>query len=262
MESFVKNDFRTGGYAMRSRLSSDDYLESREFPFHIQRYELTPGGGVPAHAHEFIELVYVEKGSGYHDYNGSPHPIRAGDVFVIARNASHAYRVGRRLSLRVCNVLFETRLLARELSVMAEVTPFVRFFYIEPFLRQSADFQDRLTVNAAEAMDIEPLLDRLESVYKEKGLGYRIWIKALLIELFIVLSRCSARALEEPELGRDASDAETIRRICRFIEQHHEQDWTMEQITGMCGMSKTKFSVLPIFPHNPPSGKKLDFCII
>lgn len=59
-------------------------LESDNFPFHTSPYAFKPGENILAHSHEFIELAYISKGAGEHQYNnGEYYRISEGDVFII-----------------------------------------------------------------------------------------------------------------------------------------------------------------------------------
>lgn len=221
---------------------NEDYLESSDFPFHVVPYFLDSNRQVLPHAHEFIEFVYIADGHGEHQYQEQSYSISKGDIFVIEPDTEHAYRVPDHSFLHVFNVLFHPSFLSTELQIMSEVTPFVNFFYVEPFLRQSLDFQSHLTLTPDEEIEVKHYIERMLNEYKTKRLGYRIVIKALLIELFICLSRCYDNSVHQPMTSL-ADEEKVIYRIREFIELHHARPLTLEQVCMLCGMSHSTFTL-------------------
>lgn len=221
-------------------LKNAHFFKDRDFPFHVEEYLIGPKERIPSHSHEFIEFVYVAEGRGVHQYKGERFYIKKGDVFVIEPNISHAYEVNQEDQLLVYNILFLPSLLNNELKALSRVNSFVDFFFVEPFLRNAMNFSAHLKLNGYEQAEIKKFIQNLLYEYNEKKLGYRIMAITHMIELFVFLSRCYDK---HPPLKTFEYDEQVITYICRFIEKHYEKDLTLEQISKMCGMSKTTFSI-------------------
>lgn len=222
--------------------TDEEWLESKEFPFFSALYAFEDGEYKEPHSHEFIEFVYVTQGTGTHYYQGFSYPIARGDVFVIEPNAEHSYMANRD-KLAVYNVLFQPSLIAAELETLASFVSFIDFFYVEPFMRRYADFQSHLVLDVNQHLEIVFLLDRLLNEFNRKRLGYRVLVKTQLIELFVLLSRCHEENNKQSLPGLSSHEA-IIRRVCQFIELHHAQPLTLQQVSQLCGMSQTEFSRL------------------
>jgi AraC-like DNA-binding protein/mannose-6-phosphate isomerase-like protein (cupin superfamily) len=222
---------------------NDKFLESKDFLFHAAPYQIESNETIPPHTHEFVELAFISQGEGEHEYEGVLFPISQGDVFIIEPGKEHAYRVGENQQLKVVNVLFVPALLTGELEALSNVTSFIDFFYMEPFLRSDVSFQCKLTLNARQQFELRELMDRLIHEYKFKESGYRFLIKTILIEIFITLSRIYEKNKQKP-LSSIASDKEMIERVCQFIELRHASPLTLEQVSLMAGMSQSKFTSL------------------
>jgi AraC-like DNA-binding protein/mannose-6-phosphate isomerase-like protein (cupin superfamily) len=228
-----------GGLAM-IYYTKEHFLESPDFPFYIAPFTVKPSRISP-HQHEFIECVFVAEGAGEHIYNGRSYPIARGDFFVIEPNVVHGYRVRGSLPMVVYNVLFLPSLLETELRHLSQVTPFIHFFYLEPLLREPSDFQYHLKLSVNEDLETKFLLDRILNEYTQKNLGYRLCIKAMLMELFIFLSRCYENRISKPLSS--SRDEETIMKwVCELTRLHYAQPIMMEQIYQMCGMSASAFT--------------------
>ncbi|MDF2724891.1 MAG: hypothetical protein K0Q59_4566 [Paenibacillus sp.] len=224
-----------------TRLNNSTHLESPDFPFHIGEYRFVPGQVVELHSHEFIEFVFVSSGSGTHISCGSEYPIREGDVYVIEPDAEHGYISDTDKPLTVFNILIAPHLLKRELQALSAVSSFVDFFYVEPFLRETASFHSRLTLTADERLEMVLMLERLSEEYNEKRLGYRLLVKTRLIDMFVFLSRCYSRLIHKPTMA-DAPSGKTMQRIAEFIRQRHASPLTLAQVSRMCDLSPSAFA--------------------
>lgn len=220
--------------------SKDEYLESDEFPFRAFLYRTSPERPKLLHCHDFIELVYVSEGRGEHLYKGSSYPVSKGDIFVIPPFVEHDYSVIGDTSLDVFNVMFLPSFLTEELQTLSQVTPFFNFFYVEPFFRQSLDFESHMKLSVLEGREIRQRLDRIIEEFDRKALGYRISIKALLIEMLVWLSRKYEQRSITPPLP--AGDSKVIQSVCEFLEHHYAQEISLEQACQMCGMSQSSFT--------------------
>jgi AraC family L-rhamnose operon regulatory protein RhaS len=220
--------------------SKERYLESDEFAFAAFPYSTMPDRPFTPHLHEFVELVYVDSGCGEHLYKGNRFPVSKGDLFVIPPYAEHDYRVIGDAPLDVYNILFLPSFLVSELKVLSQVTPFVQFFYVEPFMKQNPDFESHLKLSRSEAEEVKQRLDRIVREFRDKALGYRITVKALLIELLVWLSRRYEPVTAGPPF--QTRDSEAIRKLCEFLDTHYAEPLQLEQVCRMCGMSQSAFT--------------------
>ncbi|MFD0713895.1 helix-turn-helix domain-containing protein [Paenibacillus sp. GCM10027626] len=221
------------------QITNKQLLESEDFPFYIDAVTIVPEEHVEDHSHEFIELAYVYAGTGSHRYNkGDYHTISSGDVFVIEPGMDHAYVGGRTENLIIYNVIFTPSLLKEELNMMAAFTSFLDFFYVEPLLRNDVRFQTRLTLYEHEQLEMKALLHRMLNEKQQKSLGYRIFIKTAMIQLFIFLSRCH----QHKESQASPPPEKTMEHMLDFIHRHYAQPITLEQISRISGWSVSAFS--------------------
>ncbi len=219
------------------------FFDSKDFYCSILPFDLPHNERIELHHHLFVEFVWVISGSGEHLYQGYSSPIKAGDVFVIEPNEEHGYHVTGE-ALKGYNLLFQPSLLSAEFAMLSNVSSFVDFFYVEPFLRQSHHFIKHLRLKPHEQVEMKLLFDRLESEFTQRDEVYRIVIKTYLIQMFVFLSRCYQQRRQKP-LVSFANDQDIINRVCDFISLHYTKPLTLEQVSQICAMSpstfKTKF---------------------
>lgn len=220
--------------------TDEHWLESKEFPFYTEHYHFYRDEIIETHSHEFMEVVYVVEGTGLHEYRGSSYPISTGDVLIIEPYIPHAYHADAS-HLSVVNVIFQPSLLESELHILTQFTSFIGFFYVEPFFRKQANFQDHLKLNQQEHIEMMIQLDKIAHEFSQKKMGYHVIIKHRLIELFVFLSRCFANR-EQPAWPPAHDEGTLFQDLSEFIRTHYAQPLTLEQAAQLCGMSQTSFA--------------------
>ena len=60
--------------------------------FAMRQFEVAVGGYTPHHQHDYEHEVYVLEGEGVVVDDGTPRPIRGGDVIYVAPNDVHQFR--------------------------------------------------------------------------------------------------------------------------------------------------------------------------
>ncbi len=59
--------------------------------FAMRHFTVEPGGHTPRHSHNYEHEIYVVKGQGQVEYDGSMQSIRAGDVLWVEPNRVHQF---------------------------------------------------------------------------------------------------------------------------------------------------------------------------
>lgn len=60
--------------------------------FSMRQFRVAAGGFTPRHTHDYEHEVVVVGGQGTVEYDGSDHPLREGDVLLVAPNVLHQFR--------------------------------------------------------------------------------------------------------------------------------------------------------------------------
>ncbi|OME77109.1 hypothetical protein BK120_26625 [Paenibacillus sp. FSL A5-0031] len=223
-----------------SILNGNAFFEDREFPFFIQRYQIKKGEVIPAHTHDFVELVYVVKGGALHEMADQRYPLATGDVFVIEPQTYHGYFNTDGEETIVYNLLFEKQLLQKELGVLLQIPAFINFFYLAPFLRKNASFVPYISLNEHQRGHLEFLLQKIHKEFYEKPVGYQLVIKTNWIECLVLLSRYQDN--NENNNNSPLPKEEWMSSILHFVEQNYRQPLSLNQLSQTCGMSVSSFT--------------------
>ena len=72
-------------------LTSEALFPNQDLPFFISKYYHTEFSDLKVHSHDFIEIVYVCDGRGYHLYNGTTYPVTKGELYIINSRTPHCF---------------------------------------------------------------------------------------------------------------------------------------------------------------------------
>ncbi|GGG22711.1 AraC family transcriptional regulator [Paenibacillus abyssi] len=225
---------------MVSTLQGKAYFEGDSFPFFIQRYIIQKDETIPSHTHDFIELIYVVKGSALHEMAEQRYALATGDVFVIEPQTYHSYIGSDTEETIIYNVLFEKQLLQKELGGLLEIPAFIHFFYLAPFLRKNASFVPYISLTVEQRRQIESLLQKIDREFHEKPVGYQLIIKTSWIECLVLLSRYHEE--HQNSSNHTLPKEDWMDSILHFVEQHHRQPLSLDQLSRTCGMSVSSFT--------------------
>ena len=102
---------------------------SGEEPFNIHRTEVSQ---VCLHTHDFIEIAYIENGSGIHILGNQKQQTQQGDLFIMNANIVHGFLTsGGKNKLGVINCIFRAEFLDDALAGCGDdfLGAFYRIFF-------------------------------------------------------------------------------------------------------------------------------------
>jgi len=223
-------------------LDSHRYMRN-EFPFWITRTVQTT---INEHGHEFVELVYVVRGSGYHIFEGTEYAIRAGDVFIINPGETHAYRVESGSRMEIVNCLFMPSFIPDALLRELEITASMDYFYVHPFLKKDVRFNHRLNLSGSDAAAVQTLLESMIREIGERGPGHQTIIRLQMVELLVLLSRFYAmlQSSGSPSQPRVSERIMTARRIYGYLERNYDKKISLDSLAGLFNVSTRQLNRL------------------
>jgi AraC-like DNA-binding protein/quercetin dioxygenase-like cupin family protein len=211
----------------------------------------------PMHAHEFVELVYVARGKGWHRVryrteqrtesdsrqrrHAIDHRIVAGDTFVIAPGEEHRYE--RTQGLQIYNVIFMPDVLRESFPQLRQVEGVFKFLLTEPIFRSEARFGNKLHLAPSARRRVEESLEVMREELSADRPESRMIVRARLAELIVRIGRACE---EEPEsAAKGGADLQgkhaAIRKAIEFMENQFAEPLTLENIAHQCYLSPHHF---------------------
>ncbi|HEX2949752.1 MAG TPA: helix-turn-helix domain-containing protein, partial [Armatimonadota bacterium] len=223
-----------------SHYLAKDRFPAASFPLTVEKTPQTTV--VPPHTHDFVEVVFVAGGQGYHqkcstleEYpSGNVEPTETyrvvpGDIFVIAPGERHTYVNNE--SLVLYNILFLPDLLREDYNYLKTMPGLFDFFVIEPFFRSETGFSRKLHLKLTEQRIFE---ERLETIISELAYaepGFEIMAKAQFLECLVIIGRACESLDGTVSQGADLpGKQQAIQRAIAFMEENFSAQLSLESI--------------------------------
>lgn len=220
------------------KLSGKD--NKKLFPDSLEFRVFRHGGDVIKHSHEFLELVYIENGTGVHEINRKKYNIELGDVFVINPDEVHSYY--NSVNLKIINILIKSSFLKKEFSFKKPMDGFWDLFFIEPFFREEVKFSHKLKLSIEQIKDIEKILLEIMSELQRKSHGYKILTKAKLLEFIIKLCRFYMTYQEKEKFNIDMMHKkDTLFNVLKFISENYLEKINLKDLAEIMHLQPNYF---------------------
>jgi len=185
---------------------------------------------VKEHAHEYLELAYVQSGHMEHHINGQVYTLGPGDFFIVDYDTDHAYQRISQQRLTVQNILFYPEFLDRGLTG-------VRFFrdmmrsYLLRFAYQT--LRDDPTGIAFQDDDgkIQALINDIYAEYDQKNYGYLEYIRCILVELLILIMRKIGQQSRLPV------KSDVVANMIKYANDHYSEQLRLSKLSQLLGYS-------------------------
>lgn len=183
------------------------------------------------HYHNLFEVSIVLSGKGYYFVNGEVLEIKEGSVVLFNKLVPHAWLCSKEdIPIQKTFNFYPTILLAKELDDKEN-------YFIKMCL-------DHITYLHVKQEDSEYILKIFEQIYKEyinKKQGYKTYIKNLLIEFFIEMTRRQKR-VDIPRKHKVAS--REIEVALEYMKSNFHLNITLDEVAKQVYMHQNYFSTV------------------
>lgn len=200
------------------------------------------------HRHEMIQINYVLRGQLFHQINSTTFPIVKGDVFIIPPYIPHRLIKDGEKSFEIIELEFEPEFLfgttANNAVKIDDYRSLFNFAYIEPFLVSEGEVKPRLNLSGKAQITAENLFAEIKEEYTVQSDSYVLAIKALLLQLLVLLGRNFSRTMEKSEQQLFTRHQHALEESLKYIENHYTEALTIEQVSRVALLSPSYFSYL------------------
>jgi AraC-like DNA-binding protein len=214
---------KTHKYLTRQYMLSKDY--------EIFYYSNSDIASINLHHHDFYECYFFVSGDVTYLIEGKTYYLKSGDIVLINSKELHQAIINNKQENYERIVLWLDRTFLRQLST--EETNLSRCFeeeYRRNVLRGDIEFQH----------NIKALLLKLLSLENYKGIGRELLYKAYIAEIMVYLNDFAFN--EEVHLGSDIKRSNLIDEIIEYINNHIDEDITVDMISEEFYLSKFHLS--------------------
>ena len=190
--------------------------------------------GEPEHLHEFIELVYVLRGSGVHGIDGVEYHVRRGSLLFINYRQVHYFRSDPRDPMEICDVLLDPEWLSQRLIGSENAFELLTLSAFSQF-QQSVDPKTALVRfmgeerRRAEAL-IREMIEEKTSAHPGFSTVLKAQVSILLTMVFRKMSAVGVRYSGPDE------------EFLSYIRQNCTEKLTLEDLAKQCFYNPSYFS--------------------
>lgn len=212
-------------------------------PFFIEkRKELT----TEIHRHEFVQIIYVSKGSSEHVLNDNKFSIYKGDIFIMPPYVPHYFVEGG--DAEIYEYEFTPEFINEKFSIEYKDNSFMDFAYLEPFLVAENKIKPRLNLTGNVQREVENILNNIMLEYEQREKDFELVIKALTLQLLIIVSRQYNRNEETNENNYVfMKHRDSLIKTIDFINENYFESISLDDAVRVSLLSKSYFGYL--FKH-------------
>ena len=189
---------------------------------------------VPLHWHSEMELNYIKSGSGFFKYEDQTISAKPGDIFLIQPNVLHAIMSDEHSSFFYDTIVFHQNMLVGSYDDRCYTDILLPFF---------SSRRRVLVPVSQETPGYHELHDSVRTIMQcaHKNLATSdLLLKSELLRLFYLLASTPGLCTEHT-VSTESRMTETLRPVLTYIQKHHSESVTIEQLAKIAHMSSSYF---------------------
>jgi AraC-like DNA-binding protein len=225
------------------RLRKDELGLDPAFPFWIGTVELVrdPDMRETRHWHDCLEITCLRSGKVDYFVDGETYCMGRGDVIIFNDVEPHGWDVLSESAMEEARASALVATFSPEL--VTEGASLFDYEYLSPFKERGSNFRNRLSADDEGVARLVALLEEAHVEYEAEGPGYRLMIKAIVLQLLTLLQRCHRRGSPRTEMLESRRKAlERVAGALDFIQDHFREDISLDDAAREAGMSPHYFS--------------------
>lgn len=178
------------------------------------------------HRHDFFEVLYLKKGSGFHVIDGNNYEIKPPCVFFMSRGQAHKLELSQDIEGYLFIFTADFYLLNR--ADQNRLIEFPFFYTIH---------QDNPPLQLENESDIRFLEDLFRKGIAEisQPEGYSIEMLRSILDL--ILTTCAARYQAPENLMNKGKGQILVKRFFHFLEENHHKNLSLNEYARMIGVT-------------------------
>ena len=189
---------------------------------------------VPLHWHSEMELNYIKSGNGFFKYEDQTISAKPGDIVLIQPNVLHAIMSDEHSSFFYDTIVFHQNMLVGSYDDRC---------YTDILLPIFSSRQRVLVPVSQDPPGYHELHDSVRTIMQcaHKNLATSdLLLKSELLRLFYLLASTPGLCTEHT-VSTESRMTETLRPVLTYIQKHHSESVTIEQLAKIAHMSSSYF---------------------
>ena len=198
---------------------------------------------IEMHSHNYIEIAFVEDGSGFHQMKDDMKPCGKGDMFLMNSDIKHRFIPDEGSFLIIRNCIFLPDFFDCSLIGNKNFQTLSNKFLFRPFFMEKMNSTVEIHIPESDFKKITGLFEDILSEYETKQSGYLELIRAYMIELLIYILRkleIDADTKASPFANNKVNEMIT-KKVLAYIGDHFSDDLTIEDLSMLAFLSPAQF---------------------
>lgn len=187
---------------------------------------------IAQHTHDFIEFVYMVKGTSVHIVDGCEYPLKSGDLLIINYNQTHSFNGDT--TAQFCNILIKPSFIDKSLQQCTDLFVLFDTSTYEEFKELIDNKCNLIHFSSEEKNCFEYMLLLLNKEIKDKDIGYTHTTQAGVNFLLTMIFRKMCKTLTS-ELG-------DFKTVLEYINSNYRQKLSARHLAESCHYNSCYFS--------------------
>ncbi|NLK93689.1 MAG: AraC family transcriptional regulator [Clostridiales bacterium] len=191
---------------------------------------------IPMHWHEEMEITYIVDGSAEISINLNPFTAQKGDIIVVNPLTLHSFKKDPKYS----HMTWHTMVFNLNM-VQSSLTDGCLIKYIAPLLNKNHTLPTILNKNSLGYKEILNTILKLFDIYENKLDFFELELKSQLYHLLFLYYKYNLVIKNNKNENLSSSTTNKIKNIINYINNHINEDMTIEDISNEVNFSQYHF---------------------
>ena len=178
------------------------------------------------HTHDFLEIVYIESGSGVHKIDDVEYFVKKGDMLFINIGQVHYFESID--DMHLMNVLIDPKFISEEFMDTENFMELFKYSMFVEFDPENISESQAVHFKEKEVEEIDFLMKLLHREYEQKNIGYKSVLKGGIRIIFSKILRgiCSKKS------HSDKMSNELVMEIINYINKNYNHKLSLSQLAA------------------------------
>ena len=190
------------------------------------------------HSHEFMELVYVAKGTGHHRIDGERYDVTKGSLLLINYEQTHAFQM--EADYQFYNILMKPDFLAEQLVNIGNAFEILSLTAFADFQSLVNDRVQMVKFLGPEVLLMDDVVNALYTEYAGDLVGRTTMMKSYITLLLTWVFRKMSVGLSQNSMNSERIPAE----ILDYLEKHYQEKISLNELAKKCLYQPAYFSTV------------------
>lgn len=175
------------------------------------------------HSHDFFEITFITKGSGYHVINNNHHTIKQGNLFLITPKSEHnLLPANPSEAFEWINVLFFPSVISTSLIDMVDTTDILKVLISSESIHYNTKELSDIELQN-DAQEFQHIFEEMQQEFQARRAGYQNLLKGYLEILLVKIFRAY---FYDP-----TSDAAISQKVLNYLrEKSFQNDLNLDEL--------------------------------